>query len=94
MARNWKKFGNFVALAAFGAGYNQMVDVLEETGNDEQITSLLVAFGVAVTLMLSIPLVGKRATKQLFFAFAASGTPMILGHLWRYRRRAILAKQK
>lgn len=76
----------FLALVLFGIGYNSLVAWMERRGYTEGYLSLIVAFGVAVTLagvaILSIP-----AALLTLAAFIASGTPMIVGSIVRYLRK-------
>ena len=76
----------FFGLVLFGIGYNSMVAWLERKGYTEGYLSLIVAFGVFITLcgiaILSIP-----AALLTLGAFVASGTPMIIGSIVRYLRK-------
>ena len=76
----------FLTLVLFGIGYNALVAWLERKGYTEGYLSLIVAFGVFVTLcgvaILSIP-----AALLTLGAFVASGTPMIVGSIVRYLRK-------
>ena len=83
----WADYGVISAvlmgLLLFGIGYNALVEWLERRGYTEGYLSLIVAFGVFVTLcgvaILSIP-----AAFLTLAAFVASGTPMIAGSIIRY----------
>lgn len=76
----------FGALVVFGIGYNAFVAWAERKGYTEGYLSLVVALGVAVTLA-GIAVLNIEAALLALGAFAASGTPMIIGSIWRYLRR-------
>lgn len=78
----------YLTLAAFGIVYNQLIDAIEETEAHDMLVSLQVAVGVAVTVMFSLPFLGRRRAWQLFLSFIASGTPMIIGSLRRWQQRS------
>lgn len=89
MNETYRKPAIFVALAVFGVLYNRLVDLLEmdmEIDND-MLTSALVVIGVGCTLLVAAPYIGYRATRRAVVAFAASGLPMVLGHLRRWNQR-------
>lgn len=73
----------YLALVLFGIGFNALTALAERKGYMHGYTSLFVALGVAVT-------VGATAVISLAFAlvtavaFIASGTPMIVGSIWRH----------
>lgn len=75
----------FGALALFGAVYNRLIAWTEERGYIEGYTALAVVGGVLITLagiaILSIP-----AAVLALGAFAASGTPMVIGSIGRHVR--------
>lgn len=75
----------FVALFLFGVVYNQAVAWLEARGYDRGYMAFVVAAGVAITIggwyCLTHELDGLLL---LFGCFAASGSPMILGSVYRY----------
>jgi hypothetical protein len=81
-----------LGLLLFGIGYNALVAWLERRGYAEGFLSLIVAFGVAVTLagvaILSIP-----AALLTLLAFIATGTPMIVGSIVRYIHRREATKR-
>ena len=61
-------------------------------------TSLLVAFGVAVTLAACIPMIGLVNVLYVVAAFIATGTPMIAGEAIRtkydeFKHRAEMAER-
>lgn len=75
----------YMFLLLFGIGFNIFVAWLERHGYSKGFVSLLVLAGVVVT-------VGMTAVISLAFAlvtagaFVASGTPMIIGSVWRHVR--------
>jgi predicted PurR-regulated permease PerM len=85
MEENRNKLRKTLAgLFAFGIAYNALVAWLERRGYNRGITALLVAFGTAVTLVAFFPLLGWRVIEAILAGFVASGSPMIIGSLWRY----------
>lgn len=79
----------FCALFVFGVAYNHFVAKLEAAGDAEGNTWLLVVVGVLVTIggiAIVDELVDWNAGVVGLLAFAASGTPMSLGALWRHRK--------
>lgn len=87
--------GVFWALILFGVGYNALVGWLERRKYAEGYMSLIVAAGVVVTLV-GIAILSIEAALYALGAFAASGTPMILGSIIRHvraRERAQRAMQ-
>ncbi len=82
----------FFGLLLFGIGYNALVAWLERKGYTEGYLSLIVAFGVVMTLVgvsiLSIP-----AALLTLGAFGATGTPMIIGSITRYLKARDEAKR-
>lgn len=80
-------------LTGTGILYNWFVAWLQRKGYDEGYTALLVAVGVMFTLAGASCLVGIQAIIIITWCFVASGTPMILGDVWRYvRSREDVAK--
>lgn len=75
-----------VALFLFGWLYNHAVQWLERNGYEDGFTSLLVVGGTAVTL-LGLAAIDPHAAMWAIACFAASGTPMVLGSIWRYLQR-------
>lgn len=78
----WVVFG---LLFVFGFLYNLAVDWLERKGYDEGYTSILVVFGVLVTLA-GVAVIDVKAATLCLIAFAASGSCMVLGGWWRHVR--------
>jgi len=76
----------FLALVLFGTGYNALVAWLERKGYTEGYLSLITAFGVFVTLA-GVATLSVQAALLALGAFAASGTPMIIGSIVRYLRK-------
>lgn len=79
------------ALFIGGVAYNAFVAWLEREGRDRGFTALLVVIGVLITLVGYACIIGIKHALLAFFCFAASGTPMIIGSVWRYsqhRRQA------
>lgn len=76
-----------LGLFLFGLVYNAFVAWIERHKAGEAITSLLVAFGALITIggIHLLELVWDLPAAVLaLLAFAASGTPMIIGSLWRF----------
>lgn len=82
----------FISLALFGVGYNAFVSWAERRGYTEGYLSLVVALGVAVTLA-GVAVLSIEAALLSLGAFAASGTPMIIGSIWRHLKRREEAKK-
>ena len=82
------------ALFIFGLIYNALVAWLERTHRDQGYKSTLVIAGTLVTILLVAPLIGPRNTARTIAAFAASGTPMTIGSIWRHTRRRRNAQQR
>lgn len=68
----------FFGLLLFGVGYNAFVAWLERRGYTEGYLSLIVSFGVAMTLV-GVAILNIQAALITLGAFIASGTPMIIG---------------
>jgi hypothetical protein len=83
-------FGTILAvlmgLFLFGIGYNSVAAWLERRGYTEGYLSLIVAFGVFVTLC-GVAILSIHAALITLGAFIASGTPMIIGSIVRYLRK-------
>lgn len=73
-----------VAAGLFGVSYNAAVAWLERRGYAEGYVSLLVVVGNGVLLLLALPLLGLRAVGVMFGLFAAGGSSMIIGSVYRY----------
>lgn len=71
-------------LFLFGVGYNWFVAWLERDGRDRGYTAILVVAGVAITVIGFGHLAGTEAAIAIFYCFSASGTPMIVGSIWRH----------
>ncbi|MEM4202489.1 MAG: hypothetical protein QXS54_00320 [Candidatus Methanomethylicaceae archaeon] len=89
----------FLGLFLFGVGYNAFVAWLERKGYTEGFLSLIVAFGVAMTLV-GVAILNVQTALLTLLAFIFSGTPMILGSIARYLKarenmiKAIIAEVK
>lgn len=73
-------------LIGFGVAYNALVTWLEREEHDRGYMSLIVSFGVAVTVAAAGPLIGWHDVLIVLALFAASGAPMILGSISRYAK--------
>ena len=73
----------FLALCLFGIGYNDLISWMGRRGYTEGYMSLLVAFGVMVTLG-AVSILSIQAGILALLMFAASGTPMIAGSIFRH----------
>lgn len=90
LAFDWRLLGATLAgLFFFGVAFNMLVHSLD--GRHEGYTALLVVAGVLVTLG-GVALICWQAAAICLAAFAASGTPMVLGDIWRavQRRERVL----
>jgi len=79
------RFGVFAGLFVFAALYDQVVGWLDRHHYGEAFVALEVVFGVSVTL-IGVCVIDPAAARLTFWAFVASGIPMLLGHTWRYAR--------
>lgn len=82
----------YLGLLLFGILYNQVVEWLERRGYTEGYMSLIVAFGVAMTLA-GVSMLSIQAALITLGAFAASGVPMIAGSIIRYVRKREAAQK-
>lgn len=73
----------FLGLLLFGIGYNAFVSWAERKGYTEGYMSLIVAFGVAMTLF-GVAILSIQAALVTLLGFIASGLPMTIGSIWRY----------
>lgn len=73
----------FLGLLLFGVGYNAFVAWVERRGYTEGYLSLIVAVGVAMTLV-GVAVLSIQAALLALGAFIATGTPMIVGSILRY----------
>ena len=75
-----------IALAGicFGVAYNYLINWMHRRGYNEGYVWLQVVIGVAVTLLLAIPLIGLQDVLLLLFLFACTGSPMSIGDIIRY----------
>ncbi|MCB0138396.1 MAG: hypothetical protein KDE50_00655 [Caldilineaceae bacterium] len=76
----------YAGLFGFGLMYNRIVGELNQKYGQHGYTSILVAFGVSVTLAILSLRVGAENTLRLATGFAFSGLPMIFGDTSRYLR--------
>ena len=81
---NWQTIGSLLfGLLMFGLAYNALVHALGD--RKEGYTGLLVVAGVLVTLG-AVAMISWQAALLSLGAFAASGTPMLVGdvvrHIW------------
>lgn len=82
---NWEMIGLWYAmLLIFGIAYNALINWAEKHGYIEGYTWLSVVVGVAVTVILTGPIIGWTHTILVFIAFCFSGCPMSAGAIWRY----------
>ncbi len=84
MDLGWELATVLAGLLLFGIGYNRFVTWLERQGHDRGYTALLVVGGVLVTLAGAIPITGWWTIMVITLCFVASGTPMIVGSIWRH----------
>ena len=76
-----------VGLLLFGLAYNSFVAFLENRHHDQGYTAVLVAVGVFVTVAATALLIPVNDVLIVLLAFAASGTPMFVGSIWRHVQR-------
>jgi len=84
-------------LLGFGLLYDRIIARLKRTGHANGYDAVLAVAGIAATLAASLLLNGTAPTLRTFACFAASGTPLALGSMWRYaqkraRARGLLSK--
>ena len=75
----------YLALVLFGIAYNAFTAWMERRGYLHGYVSLAVAFGVLVTVGATV-LISPLFSLLTVGAFVASGTPMIVGSVWRHVR--------
>jgi Kef-type K+ transport system membrane component KefB len=75
----------YLVLVLFGIGYNHTVAWWERQKYIEGFTSLAVVLGVLMTLG-GVAVVDWQSALLALGAFAATGTPMIVGSILRYVR--------
>lgn len=73
---------SLAGVLAFGILYAVVV-YIPLYGKHNGYTSLMVAFGVTVTLAACIPLIGFENVLKVMAAFIAAGVPMIAGEAIR-----------
>jgi cation transport ATPase len=79
---NWMQFALIaVLLMIFSVLYNYLVEKLGDL--QEGYTSLLVVGGVGVTLFGSAFIIGWAQAALVALLFVVSGTPMIMGEIFR-----------
>jgi hypothetical protein len=76
----------YFLLFVFGWLYNALVAYSERSHYSEGYMSLIVALGVAVTLLPFTFFDHPLPIGWVYGAFMASGSPMILGSIWRHVR--------
>ncbi|MEZ4683702.1 MAG: hypothetical protein R2932_56780 [Caldilineaceae bacterium] len=74
----------YAGLFGFGIFYNRLVAYTNRKHGQHGYTSLLVVFGVFVTLAMLSTRIGAINTLKIAAGFVASGLPMILGDTNRY----------
>lgn len=74
----------YAGLVGFGVFYNRIVAYTNRKYGQHGYTSLLVVFGVFVTLAALSVRIGAINTLRITAGFVASGLPMILGDTSRY----------
>lgn len=82
-----------VLLLCGGAGFNFFVSEAQRRDYADYSWAFVVV-GVGVTLTLGSLIVGATAALWLLACFTASGTPMVLGSLWRREQRLRAEKAK
>jgi hypothetical protein len=83
MGVNWAAIGQVMALAfIFGLFYAGLVRWMA-VQDIEGLTAFIVAFGVLVTVLLTVFVVGWYPALVMLATFAASGAPMIVEYVMR-----------
>ena len=72
-----------VVLVVFGIIYNALIARAERKHYLEGFTSLAVAMGVSITLVV-VAVYDWRAALTVLIGFMASGVPMMIGSIMRY----------
>lgn len=75
-----------LGLVLFGIVYNTLVQFTQTKGFLDGYHSLSVVVGVLITLGV-LALISWPSALLALILFAASGTPMIVGSIWRYMQR-------
>jgi hypothetical protein len=86
----------YLALLLFGIGFNWFTAWVERKGYMKGYTSLFVVVGVAVTVAATA-MISLAFALVTAGAFIASGTPMIVGSIWRHvqeRERQLVEMRK
>lgn len=78
----------------FGLAYNGFVAWLERTGRDEGYTAFLVVGGVLATIALATPLIGVQSVLVVLLLFICTGSPMIVGSVYRHTEARRQAKEE
>jgi predicted membrane channel-forming protein YqfA (hemolysin III family) len=85
---NWDNLPEtIVALAVFGYFYNLVNEWAEREGYNDMFVGLSVAFGCLITIIGAGNVIGVEALVVVLACFAASGTSMIAGSLFRVWKR-------
>jgi len=90
--RNRRVIAAALGLVSFGAAYSYLINYVERTGEIEGKSSLFVALGTFVTLVIRQVMPAGFVYDLLAFAF--SGTPMILNQLENHRRDRARARRR
>lgn len=100
---NWAEIGCYpgelaavyLGLVLFGVGYNWLTERAEHSGLIRGYTSIFVVGGVVITVG-AMALIDVHFAIMTLIAFAASGTPMIIGEMvrhWKRNRAAQLRRE-
>jgi hypothetical protein len=81
-------------LLGFGLFYDRIVARLKRTGHANGYDAVLAVAGTAATLAASLLLNGTAPTLRTLACFAASGTPLALGSMWRYAQKRARAEAR
>lgn len=74
----------YLGLILFGIGYNGIITWAERHGYLQGYTAFFVVGGTLITIGATVAVIGPLATMIVVGAFIASGTPMIMGSMWRH----------
>lgn len=76
-----------------GVAYAYLIHYLERSVKAEGLTWLEVVAGVGLTLALAVPVVGWMPTLAVVALFTLTGTPQIVGALYRHHLARMQARK-
>ena len=84
----------YVGGLLFGIGWNAITDRAERSGFIRGYTALFVVGGVLITLALAALAAGLLPTLIIAGEFIFTGSPMIVGSMYRHRREEMALLRK